>query len=37
MTAPKVLVEFVKKHKALVIAAGSLGEKSLSAEEVAAL
>ena len=37
VTAPKVLVEFAKKHKALVIAAGSLGEKSLSAEEVAAL
>lgn len=37
VTAPKVLVEFAKKHKALVIAAGSLGDKALSADEVAAL
>jgi large subunit ribosomal protein L10 len=37
VTAAKVLVKFAKKHKALVVAAGSLGEKSLSAEEVAAL
>ena len=37
VTASKVLVEFAKKHKALVVAAGSLGEKALSAEDVAAL
>ncbi len=37
VTAPKVLVEFAKKHKALVIAAGSLGENALSADEVVAL
>ena len=37
VTAAKVLVEFAKKHKALMVAAGSLGEKSLSVEEVVAL
>lgn len=37
VTAAKVLVNFAKKHKPLVVAAGSLGEKSLSVEEVVAL
>ncbi len=37
VTAAKVLVNFAKKHKSLVVAAGSLGEKSLSVEEVVAL
>ena len=37
VAAAKVLVEFAKKHPALVVEAGSLGEKSLSAEEVVSL
>lgn len=37
VSAARVLVEFAKKHKTLVVAAGSLGEKALSAEEVVAL
>jgi large subunit ribosomal protein L10 len=37
VSAAKIFSEFSKKHKALVIAAGSLGEKALSKDEVLAL
>ena len=37
VSAAKTLVEFSKKHKALVVSAGTLGEKVLSTEEVLAL
>lgn len=37
VSAAKIFSEFSKKHKALVIAAGVLGEKSLSKDDVLAL
>lgn len=37
VSAAKTLVEFAKKHKALVVSAGALGHDVLSVEEVVAL
>ena len=37
ISAAKILVEFAKKHKALTVSAGALGDKMLSASEVTAL
>lgn len=37
VSAAKTLTEFSKKHKALVVSSGALGEKALSKEEVLAL